>query len=125
MLPSSHSRWRIVRARSVDGSKRATVVSECPLDDIVEPDRLARDADWKQLLAGPELFCRELERFEHTQALLPLEVHVSDKHRTRWEHNGDGVRLRAHGRLRAQAQGSGLKQEHSSLAEIFLGMLFA
>ena len=80
-LPSSHSRCRSVRARRVDGSKLPTVVAERPLDHVVEPDWLARDADGKQLFAGPELFGRELERLEHAKPQLPLEVHPSDKHR--------------------------------------------
>ncbi len=37
------------------------VVAERPLDDVVEPDRLARDADGEELLARPELFRCELE----------------------------------------------------------------
>ena len=86
-LPSSHSRRRIVRARMEEGSKLQVVVTEGPLDEVVEADRLARDSDRKQFLAGPELFGRVLERLEHTEAQLALEVHASDKHRRSRQHN--------------------------------------
>ena len=102
-LPSSHSRCRIVRARSVEGSKRRLSSPSARSITSSSTHRLARDADRKQLFARPELLGRELEGLEHAQAQLPLEVHTPDKHRTPWEHNSDGARLRA--------QGSGLKQD--------------
>ena len=118
-LPSSHSRRRTVRAR-IDGRiEPRTVVAECALDEFVEPDWLARDADRKQLLACPELFGRELERLEHAEPQLPFVVHASDKHRRRCEHNrwgavhrGYGFRFRdaekdgrkRHGRMRVRLQ---------------------
>ena len=75
------------------------VVTKGPLDEVVEADRLARDSDRKQFLAGPELLGRILERLEHTEAQLTLEVHASDKHRRSRQHNRKRRRVAERGEV--------------------------
>ena len=54
----------------------ASLGTERALDDVVEAQWLAWNADGKELFARAELLRLELEGLQHSQALLSLDVHV-------------------------------------------------
>jgi hypothetical protein len=61
--------------------KRAPFVSERLADDVVERQRLVRDAKRPQVLVRSELFGPSLERVEHTETQMTL----ADGHDDFWE----------------------------------------
>jgi hypothetical protein len=55
--------------------EHAALVAKGALDDVIEAKRFAWNPNREELLAGPELLGLEFERFEYSQAVLPLYVH--------------------------------------------------
>ena len=70
------SKLRVTRNRSRSRPQRVRledlrVLTQRLLDDIVQPDRLARHPQRPQFLAPPELLRQPFERLQHAHAQLP------------------------------------------------------